>query len=174
MSYHQYYCDKCETEIEIKIYSLDGEWILVEELTPEEIAKLPEDVDPRFLDKETKLKDIPSFVKCPGCGNKKCGKIIHDVVARIKGNSAQNRSRERDFMANGYNKEQAHKFYKESMEASKERMKTMGEVYKPVAVNPQELVKQGQAKKLSDKEKAQKIEIGKKVQQEVAKHRKPK
>lgn len=152
MSYHQYYCDKCETEIEIKIYSLDGEWFLVEELSPEEIAKLPEDVDPRFLDKETKLKDVPSFVKCPDCGNKKAAKIIHEVEGWVKGNCFTNRERERKFHEYGMDKKRAETFYQESIQASKDRMKTGGEVYKSVVPNMQELAQQGKARRVSDGE----------------------
>jgi len=175
VSYHQYYCDKCKTEIEIKIYSLDGEWFLVEELTPEEIAKLPEDVDPRFLDKETKLKDVPSFVKCPDCGNKKAAKIIHEVEGWVKGNCFTNRERERKFHEYGMDKKRAETFYQESIQASKDRMKTGGEMYKKVSPDMDHMRSTGRVKKLSDKESLQKKEKLKQVNTELQKQtKKPK
>lgn len=174
MSYHQYYCEKCDSEVEIKIYSLDGEWILVEELTEEEIAKLPEGEDPRFHDKETKLKDVPSTVKCPSCSSK-CKKIIHEVEGWVKGNCFTNRERERKFHEYGMDKKRAETFYQESMQASKERMMTGGEVYKKVAPDMNYMRASGKVKKLSDKESSEKKQNLEKINVELSKQvKKPK
>lgn len=168
MSYHQYYCSRCEQEFELKIYNDENKWILVEELSEKEIAALPESEDPRFFSKETTLKDIPETFKCPECG-KKSKKVINEVEGWVKGNCAVNRERERKFHEYGMNKQQSENFYKESIEASKERMKTGGSVYKKVDANMEVLQKQGLARKLNDKESADKRERVKGLQQHLAK-----
>lgn len=158
MPFYIYRCKKCDIEFEDKFYYLDG--VLYHSDTDKKIGNNP-----------------PEKWKCPSCNKSRYTEQqlfregSEGPAVIVKGITTVTLRREAEFRQQGYNKQQAHNFYKESIEASKERMSTMGEVYKTVAANPQELAKQGQAKKLSDKEKAQKIEVGKKVQQEVAKIR---
>lgn len=175
MSYHQYYCDKCEKQFELNIGLVEGKYILFLPFTKEEEEKLWEEgKDPRFLEKEVKLKDLPMSPPCSLCGSNKTSKLIPEFDGWMKGNSFTNRQRERKFHEHGLNKRQAENFYKESMQASRERIDTMGEVYKKVAPNPEELSKMGRARKLNDKEVTAKEETAKKVNSELVKRVPPK
>jgi hypothetical protein len=170
MSYHQYYCDKCEKQFELNIGLVEGKYILFLPFTKEEEEKLwAEGKDPRFLEKEVRLKELPMSPPCSYCGSKKTWKIIPEFDGWMKGNCFANRERERKFHEHGMNKKQAENFYKESMQASKERISTMKEVYKEVVANPVELSKMGKARKLTDKESAQKRENAKKIGAELSK-----
>lgn len=175
MSYHQYYCEKCEEQFELNIGLVEGKYILFLPFTKEEEEKLwAEGKDPRFLEKEVRLKELPMTPPCSKCGCSKTWKIIPEFEGWMKGNSFNNRQRERKFHEYGMNKKQAENFYKESMQASKERIATMGEVYKRVDPNPTELAAMGRAKKLNDKETAAKKETAKKVNAELVKRLPPK
>jgi hypothetical protein len=55
-------------------------------------------------------------------------------------------------------KKQAEKFYQESCEASKERVKSGGQHYKKVVPNYKVLAEQGQVRRLNDQERADKIQ----------------
>lgn len=170
MSYHQYYCDKCEKQFELNIGLVEGKYILFLPFTKEEEEKLwAEGKDPRFLEKEVKLKDLPMSPPCSLCGSNKTSKLIPEFDGWMKGNCFTNRERERRFHENGLNKRQAENFYKESMQASKERVATMGEVYKKVDPDIGHLRNTGQIKKLNDKQRSEKIENLKKTNIELQK-----
>lgn len=170
MSYHQYYCGECEQQFELNIGLVEGKYILFLPFTKEEEEKLwAEGKDPRFLEKEVRLKDLPMSPPCSHCGSDETTKIIPEFEGWTKGNCFVNRERERKFYLNGMNKKQAESFYKESMQASKERIATMGDVYKRVEPNLPELQKMGKAKKLNDKETAEKREKSKVVTRELNK-----
>jgi len=170
MSYHQYYCDKCEKQFELNIGLVEGKYILFLPFTKEEEEKLwAEGKDPRFLEKEVKLKDLPMSPPCSFCGSSKTSKLIPEFDGWMKGNCFTNRERERKFHMKGLNRKQAENFYKESIEASKERISTMGEVYKKVDPDIDHLRNTGQIKKINDKQRAEKIENLKKANIELQK-----
>lgn len=170
MSYHQYYCEKCEEQFELNIGLVEGKYILFLPFTKEEEEKLwAEGKDPRFLEKEVKLKDLPMSPPCSHCGSNKTSKIIPEFEGWMKGNCFTNRQRERRFHEYGMNKKQAENFYKESMQASKERISSMREVYKDVVPDMNHMRKTERVKKLSDKDSAAKKERLKKVNIELQK-----
>lgn len=170
MSYHQYYCDKCEKQFELNIGLVEGKYILFLPFTKEEEEKLwAEGKDPRFLEKEVKLKELPMSPPCSFCGSNKTSKLIPEFDGWMKGNCFTNRQRERKFHEYGMNKRQAENFYKESMQASKERIATMGEVYKEVVPDMNHMRNTGKVKKLNDKDSAAKRERLKKVNVELRK-----
>ena len=172
MSYHQYYCGECEQQFELNIGLVEGKYILFLPFTKEEEEKLwAEGKDPRFLEKEVRLKELPMSPPCSHCGSDETSKLIPEFDGWTKGNCFVNRERERKFHMSGMNKKQAENFYKESMQASKERMATMSDVYKKVDPDMAHMRKHGVVKKLNDQDRAKKRENLKKVNIELDKRR---
>lgn len=172
MSYHQYYCGECEQQFELNIGLVEGKYILFLPFTKEEEEKLwAEGKDPRFLEKEVRLKDLPMSPPCSHCGSDETSKLIPEFDGWTKGNCFVNRERERKFHLSGMNKKQAENFYKESMQASKDRMADMGQVYKKVVPDMEYMRNNGKVKKLNDKDRAAKKERLEKVNIELNKRR---
>lgn len=157
-----YYCKKCDKVhtrsfyIEDKIYMED---VLVKSLSQEEIDSLPEWDDPRLYEeyKTVEHGDLPpERLKCTQC-KKMMIRHMEDLPSLKEGRNSMSALKERRrFAEHGMDKKQAEKFYKESIEASKERMKGGEEHYKRVVPNYEVLAKQGVVKRNSDKRKAAK------------------
>jgi len=170
-----YYCKKCDKVhvrsfyIEDKIYK---EEVLVKSLTQEEIDALPEWDDPRLYEeyKTVEHGDLPpEKLKCLEC-NRVMVRHMEDLPLLKEGiNSMSSLKERRRYAINGMDKQQATKFYNESIEASKERMKSGGQHYKKVVPNFEVLVKEGKAKKLSSDKAANSKEYLKKLNIQLTK-----
>jgi hypothetical protein len=163
MPYYNYYCVECEKEDLRHIPMVDGiftEQVLVSSLSQEEIDALPDWDDPRDHEvyEEVEYGDMPpDDVKCS------CGGVAERLVTGAPDikhgrNSYHALKERRRFHQEGMDKKQAEKFYQESCEASKERVKSGGQHYKKVVPNYKVLAEQGQVRKLNDQERADKIQ----------------
>ena len=152
MPYYNYYCVECEKEDLRHIPMVDGiftEQVLVSSLSQGEIDALPDWDDPRDYEvyEEVEYGDMPpDDVKCS------CGGIAERLVTDAPDikhgrNSYHSMKERRRYAIEGMDKKQAEKFYKESCEASKERVKTGDQHYKQVVPNFKVLEKQGVVKR---------------------------
>jgi len=164
MPYYNYYCTECDTEELRHIPLVDDvftEQVLVSSLSQEEVDALPDWDDPRDYEvyEEIKYGDTPpNTVKCNNCGDV-ADRLVADAPSIKHGRNSYHAMKERHrFHTQGMDKKQAEKFYKESVEASKERVKSGTEHYKRVVPNYKVLAEQGQARKLNDQERADKIQ----------------
>ena len=119
------------------------------------------DNDSTYWHKYEKLffYDYPDTIKCPKC-NKKTGKrasIYYFSVGNGRNSYAAMKERRR-YAVYGMDKVQAEQFYKESIEASKERQKTGGQHYKKVSPDYEQFRAEGKAVRLTDQETAEKIQ----------------
>lgn len=189
MSLHSYSCSSCGETADLNIEAVETDVkgyvnhklgyscsysFLVSSLSEKEIKRLKDWEDPRDFEKYETIYftldgDIPLKVPCIFCEDGVLEKKIPNINGWTKGNCFTNRERERQFYQHGLNKKEAERFYKESIEASKERMSTMGDVYKRVDPDIDHLRKTGQIKKINDKKKAEKIENLKKINIELQK-----
>lgn len=130
MPFYQFKCDKCEHKFEERIH-LDG-------------------------------SDPPEHYVCPECGNEKAPREYWTEDSMpggfMKGVCDRKMREMKRFNVEGYNKQQAENFYKESIEASKERMKTGGQHYKEVMPDLKHHLKHGMIKINDDKKKANLID----------------
>jgi len=163
MPYYNYYCSECDKEELRHIPMVDGvftEQVLVSSLSQEEIDALPDWDDPRDYEayKEVEYGDMPpNDVDCS------CGSIAERLVTgppdiKHGRNSHHAMKERRRYAREGMDKQQAQTFYKESMEATKERVKSGGQHYKKVVPNYKVLAEQGQVRRLNDQERADKIQ----------------
>jgi len=83
--------------------------------------------------------------------------------ADVKGVTDRARRRDRNIRENGMDKSMAENFYKESCEASKQRMATGYEHYKQVLPDVKQHIKQGIARVNNDQQKKETIDAWKKV-----------
>lgn len=132
-----------------------------------------------YWDREYSIGKAPSRTKCPeckklsnryyqnqnvaisfkddGCGNKNSGAgDFHTVKQRY-----------RKFARDGYDKDSANKFLHRHIEESKSRQDDEAYRYKPVYLRPDKLVESGRARKLNDRETAQKIESARKLTEQT-------
>jgi hypothetical protein len=136
------------------------EQVLVSSLSQEEADALPDWDDPRDYEvyEEVEYGDMPpDVVKCS------CGAIADRLVTGAPDikhgrNSYHALKERRRYAIEGMDKKQAEKFYQESCEASKERVKSGGQHYKKVVPNYKVLAEQGQVRRLNDQERADKIQ----------------
>jgi len=147
MPFFQYYCLACKEEFDKRLYVMDNKWY-------------DSDTD-EFLSDEFPPEDC----KCPECFNLSF-RVVEVPEGIVRGFSDRNRRRGMRFNEYGMEKEQAEAFYKDAIAASKDRMDTMGEVYKKVSPNMEYFTKKGLAKGVDDKRKIEKIEASKKMAQE--------
>jgi hypothetical protein len=182
MPFHNYYCKNCDKEFSLLISAAETNIkgyvnfdkgyevsYLVSSLTPEQAKKLPDHERPEDYDKwkVVRYKDIPENPKCPECFKSKTSKLITNFSGYVKGNCFTNRERERKFYEKGLDKQQANTFYNESIEASKERIKSGGVHYKKVDFDMEFFAKKGLAKKTDNMTK--KIDNLKKYNAELVK-----
>lgn len=111
---------------------------------------------------------------CPMCGKKDTKCMGENPLGAVKvkgGGDELNRGKRKleKFVRDGLGKEEAEKFYRESIAASKERMKSGGDHYEKVLMCPEELRAQGKAKKVSDMEARKKMEVAQTVTRDAAK-----
>jgi hypothetical protein len=169
MAYHQYKCKKCECEFELEIGLIDGQYILRVPFTEEEEEEMwAKGIDPRFEETELTLKELPMSPPCMQCDSNETEKLMPEFNGWCKGNCFTNRERERKFYEKGMPKDQALNFYKESIQASKERIATGGVHYKEIVPDMDHMRKHGVAKKLNDKQVANKREYLKKANTKLA------
>jgi predicted nucleic acid-binding Zn ribbon protein len=151
MPTYLYKCDDCDLRFEERFYHDKGKILL---------SDSDEEVNDEIYD---------SYV-CPKC-HAKAKRLLfqegQDLPGWVKGNCFTNRERERKFYEKGLDEQQARRFYKESLEASKERINTMGEVYKEVAPDMTEMVKNGAVKKVAPKEADKRKKAFTKVVKEI-------
>jgi hypothetical protein len=159
MPYYNYYCSECDKEELRHIPLVDDvftEQVLVSSLNQEEIDALPDWDDPRDYEvyEEVKYGDMPPDVVDCNCGGK--GERIVDGAPQIKhGRNSHHAKKERmRFAKEGMDKKAADKFYKESIEATKERVKTGEQHYKKVYPKWDVLEKQGVVKRVTDTAKS--------------------
>jgi len=152
MPYYNYYCLECEKEELRHIPIVDGiytEQVLVSSLNQEEADALPDWDDPRDYEvyEEVEYGDMPpDVVKC-SCGSN-ADRLVTGAPDIKHGLNSYHAKKERmRYAIQGMDKKQAEKFYKESCEASKERMKTGDQHYKQVVPNFKVLEKQGVVKR---------------------------
>ena len=164
MPYYNYYCTECDTEELRHIPLVDDvftEHVLVSSLSQEEIDALPDWGDPRDYEvyEEVKYGDMPpNTVKCNNCGDV-ADRLVDGAPTIKHGRNSYHAKKERmRFATEGMDKKAADKFYKESIEATKERVKTGEQHYKKISPNYKVLAEQGQCRKLNDQERANKIQ----------------
>ena len=156
--------------------SKDVNWyeqFLIKELTPKQIKKLKDWEDPRDFEVYKTVcycKEIPEKLKCLHCKKKKA-ELAPTTVPTVKhGINSHRALKERQrFAMDGMDRQQSEKFYKESVEASKERVKSGGEHYKQIVPNYEVLEKQGQVKRLTDEQRAAKIKYLKDANIQISK-----
>src|SRR5210317_683996 len=163
MPYYSYHCQECDNTDMRLIRVEDGvftEEVLVKSLTKEQVKKLPAWDDPRDYEvyKTKKYgKSPPDTVKCL-CGAK-AERVVENPPDIKHGRNSWHAMRERKrYAEHGMDKKQAEQFYKESCEASKNRVKSGNQHYKAVVPNYEVLRKQGKVRKLNDKEVEHKVE----------------
>jgi len=155
MPYYNYYCLECEKEELRHIPIVDGiytEQVLVSSLSQEEADALPDWDDPRDYEvyEEVEYGDMPpDVVKC-SCGST-ADRLVTGAPDIKHGRNSYHAKKERmRFATEGMDKKQAHKFYEESIAASKERVKTGDQHYKRVVPNWKVLEAQGKVKRVVD------------------------
>jgi len=154
MPYYNYYCVECDKEDMRHIPMVDGvftEQVLVSSLTQEEIDALPDWDDPRDYEvyEEVEYGDLPPDVVRCSCGGES-ERLVTGAPDIKHGRNSYHAMKERmRFEKEGMDKKQAHKFYEESIEASKNRVKTGDQHYKKVVPNFKVLEKQGVVKRRS-------------------------
>tara|TARA_R100000231_G_scaffold136020_1_gene110968 strand:- start:335 stop:892 length:558 start_codon:yes stop_codon:yes gene_type:complete len=152
MPYYNYYCEGCDEEELRHIPMVDGvftEQVLVSSLNQDEIDDLPDWDDPRDYEvyEEVEYGDQPpESVKCS------CGSIANRIVTGLPSvkhglNSHHSLKERRRYAYEGMDKKQAETFYKESIEATKNRVKTGDQHYKQVVPNFKVLEQQGLVKR---------------------------
>ena len=163
MPYYNYYCLECEKEELRHIPMVDGiftEQVLVSSLSQEEADALPDWDDPRDYEvyEEVEYGDMPpDVVKC-SCGSTADRLVTGAPDIKHGRNSYHAMKERRRYAIEGMDKKQAETFYKESMEATKERVKSGHQHYKKVVPNYKVLAEQGVVRKLNDQERADKIQ----------------
>lgn len=177
MSTHNYYCDKCDHVTALELIPIDvnakgyvntkaGYYtkVLVSSLTEEEVKALPLEKDPRDFEvyEDYFFKVIPDKFLCELC-HSKIELKIEQFEGWCKGNCFTNRERERKFYEKGMDKQQASEFYKESIEASKERRKSGGQHYKKVDPDLKKLREHGIIRKTADSRAAAKRQAIKEI-----------
>ena len=153
MPYYNYYCVECDKEELRHIPLVDDvftEEVLVSSLSQEEIDALPDWDDPRDYEVYEKVTygDMPPDVVDCQCGGK--GERLVDDAPMIKyGKNSYHAKKERmRYATQGMDKKQAHKFYEESIAASKERVKTGDQHYAKMVPDLKKLEANGKIKKL--------------------------
>ena len=163
MPYYNYYCVECDKEDLRHIPMVDGvftEQVLVSSLTQEEIDALPDWDDPRDYEvyEEVEYGDLPPDVVRCSCGGES-ERLVTGAPDIKHGRNSHHALKERTrYAREGMDKQQAKTFYNESMQASKERVKSGGQHYKRVMPNYKVLAEQGQVRRLNDQERADKIQ----------------
>tara|TARA_R110002094_G_scaffold107519_1_gene105797 strand:+ start:1111 stop:1719 length:609 start_codon:yes stop_codon:yes gene_type:complete len=139
----------------------------------EEVTYSPDwDDDPTYWHKYEAVYtyDYPDTVKCKHCKKKteKRASIYYFSVGNGRNSYAAKRERQR-YAMDGMDKKQAEQFYKESIEASKERVKSGDQHYKKIVPHYETLEKEGIVKRNNDQETANKIETLKRANQQITK-----
>ena len=109
--------------------------------------------------KVVELEDYPPSLPCPKCNKQSLSRRQIEINVRAKGNTFNNRQRVRDRIVNGMGKQEAERFYEDSIKNSKERMQSGSEHYKRVDPDMEHFRAEGKARKLTDKETAHKREF---------------
>lgn len=153
MPYYNYYCTECDTEELRHIPLVDDvftEQVLVSSLSQEEIDALPDWDDPRDYEvfEEVKYGDMPpNTVKCNNCGDIADRLVAGPPDIKHGRNSYHSLKERMRYAHEGMDKKQAEKFYNESIEATRKRIKTGDQHYKKVVPNFKVLEKEGVVKR---------------------------
>lgn len=148
MPLYNFKCDVCDNEFEERFFLLDGEWYYA----PEE----GEDVN-LGLNKNCNIE----FWYCKECGNNEAPRLLftpgtEGPAAKVKGITDRSLRQQRRFEQYGMDRSAAETFYKESIEASRERISKMKEVYKKVSPDMDYHIKKGNARLANDTERQRK------------------
>ena len=164
MPYYNYYCTECDTEELRHIPLVDDvftEQVLVSSLSQEEIDALPNWDDPRDYEvyEEVKYGDMPpNSVKCNNCGDV-ADRLVGGPPDIKHGRNSYHAMKERErFHREGMDKQTAEKFYQESCEASKDRVKSGGQHYRKVMPNFKVLEEKGEVTRLSPEAREKKVQ----------------
>lgn len=128
-----------------------------------------------YWDAEHPMGEAPKQTECPKCstlGNRYwqsegCAISFKDDGCGNKNSNAGDfhtvKQRYRKFNKEGYDQDSANTFLHRSIRQTKERMEGITTAYKPVYLRPDRLVATGEAKALTPKESAEKIERARKL-----------
>lgn len=128
--------------------------------------------DSTYWHKYEKVWSMDYFdtIECPCCKKETEKRVSIYYFSVGEGRNSHKSLKERMRYAHeGMDKKQAEKFYQESCEASKERVKSGDQHYKRVVPNYKVLAEQGQARRLNDQESANKRENLKRTNASVTK-----
>ena len=128
--------------------------------------------DSTYWHKYEKVWSMDYFdtIECPCCKKETEKRVSIYYFSVGEGRNSYKSLKERArFAHEGMDKKQAEKFYQESCEASKERVKSGEQHYKKVVPNYKVLAEQGQARRLNDQESANKRENLKRTNASVTK-----
>ena len=116
-----------------------------------------------YWEKEGSMSKPPKTSKCSLC-NKRRNRIFTAPSIHFKGMGfTTNESKIEKYSRDGMDKETADKFLKTECDYSKERATASASVYKRVVPNFEKMVKEGTARRCSDKEIAQRKENARKI-----------
>ena len=128
--------------------------------------------DSTYWHKYEKVWSMDYFdtIECPCCKKETEKRVSIYYFSVGEGRNSYKSLKERARYAHeGMDKKQAEKFYQESCEASKDRVRSGDQHYKRVVPNYKVLAEQGKARKLNDQETANKIENLKRTNASVTK-----
>tara|TARA_R110000782_G_scaffold184388_2_gene274720 strand:+ start:88536 stop:89084 length:549 start_codon:yes stop_codon:yes gene_type:complete len=163
-----YKCNSCkETDSRYIWREDDGtytEEVLVKSATKAQLKAMDDSDDPRDYDVYKtvvyKTENPPEKVKCLKCKKVAIRVVVDAPSAFVKGSTHTKKKQTEQRIINGMGKEEAEKFYADSITNSNERIKSGGEAhYKKVDPNMEVFRKAGVAKKNTDKEAAHKKEF---------------
>ena len=128
--------------------------------------------DSTYWHKYEKVWSMDYFdtIECPSCKKETEKRVSIYYFSVGEGRNSYKSLKERArFAHEGMDKKQAEKFYQESCEASKERVKSGDQHYKRVVPNYKVLAEQGKARRLNDQESSNKRENLKRTNASVTK-----
>jgi predicted nucleic acid-binding Zn ribbon protein len=116
-----------------------------------------------YWEKQGSMSKPPKTSKCSIC-NKRRNRVFTAPSIHFKGmDFYTNRARDEKFKRDGMDKDTANDFLNNACKYSKKRAKESGEVYKRVVPDFEKMVKEGTARKCSDKEIAARKEKARQI-----------
>ena len=116
-----------------------------------------------FWEKKASMKKAPQRSRCDTC-KKMRPRVYGAPAVHFKGMDFEtNRSRAERFAKEGMDKDTANEFLNNEVQFSKDRRQDSAKVYKRVVPDFEKMVKEGTAKKYSDKEVRQRTETARKL-----------
>ena len=116
-----------------------------------------------FWEKKASMKKPLQRSRCKSCNKMRERVYRRPTAVHFKGDFETNRSRAEKFAKDGMDKDTANDFLKNEVQFSKDRRQDSAKVYKRVVPDFEKMVKEGTAKKYSDKEVRQRTETARKL-----------